>query len=299
MNIHVDTPTVLDGQGSRAAGAAGWALKILSRINPTLGVSAVIVMILLAWSLAPGLLAPYRPTDMDFSEVLSRPSAAHLFGTDHYGRDIFSLVVFGARQSLMVGIGVVAIGSVIGSAIGLLIGYFGRFADAAVMRLMEIWLAIPDILLIIIIATALKPGLGSLILTMGVVSIPRYIRLMRSQAIAVKARPFVDAARSIGTPRLAILVRHVAPHALSMLLVLVTLGVGRAMLTGAALSFIGLGVIDDQPDWGALLSEGRNYVTSAWWFSTLPGLVITAVVIALNLLGEALRVHLDPRSQAR
>ena len=274
-------------------------LRLLARTDLFTIVSLVVVVVLVLWGLAPSWFISSLPTDVNFDAALKPPSASHPFGTDHFGRDVYTLVVYGARQSLMVGLGVVTIGASIGGTIGLVVGYFGRGIDALVMRLLEIWLSIPDILLIILIATALEPGLTNLIVTMGVVSIPRYVRLMRSQALAIKNRPFVTAARATGASHFAILRQRILPHAFPLLLVVLTLSLGTAMLTGAALSFIGLGVIEDRPDWGAILSEGRNYVMSAWWSTTFPGLAVTVVVVALNILGEAVRIRLDPRSQSR
>jgi peptide/nickel transport system permease protein len=169
----------------------------------------------------------------------------------------------------------------------------------ALMRLIDIWLSVPDILLAIIIAAALGASLTNTILAVGVVSVPRYARVMRAQVIALKARPFIDASRAIGGSHVKILVGHILPHTLSPMLVMVTLGVGNAVLMGASLSFIGLGVIDDRPDWGFLLGQGRGYLTVAWWFSTFAGVAITALVLSVNILGDALRRRFDPWSRAR
>ena len=274
-------------------------LRVVAGSDLSLILSAAVVVVLVLWGLVPTWFTSYAPTDMGFDAVLQPPSATHPFGTDHFGRDVYTLVIYGARQSLLVGFGVVTIGASIGGTLGLIIGYFGRGMDALVMRALEIWLAIPDILLVILIATTLEAGLTNLIVTMGIVSIPRYVRLMRSQSLAIKSRPFVMAARATGASHFSILYQRILPHAFSLLLVVLTLSLGTAMLTGAALSFIGLGVIEDRPDWGALLSEGRNYVTSGWWSTTFPGLAVTLVVVALNVLGEALRIRLDPHSQRR
>ena len=191
----------------------------------------------------------------------------------------------------------VGIGGLLGGIIGLVSGYAGRAIDTALMRLMDIWLSVPDILLAIVIAAALGASLRNTILAVGLVTVPRYARVMRAQVIAIKSRPFVEASRSIGSSHRAILLGHILPHTLSPMLVMATLGVGSAILIGASLSFIGLGVIDDRPDWGFLLSQGRSYLTVAWWFATFPGLAITALVISVNLLGDAMRIRLDPRGR--
>ncbi len=268
-----------------------------ARPDPAVVAAALVVGVILAWALAPGWIAPYPATRMDPGAILAPPGGAHLLGTDHFGRDVLSLVIYGARQSLLVGAGAVAVGVLVGGLIGVIAGYVGRAVDLVVMRLIEVWLSIPGLLLVIVVTTALRPSLGAVILTIGVVSAPHYARVMRAQVMSIRGRPFVEASRAIGTSHLAILTRHILPHTISPMLVLATLGVGSAILTGAALSFIGLGVVDDRPDWGFLLSQGRSYLTVAWWFGTFPGLAITALVISINRLGEALRMSLDPRSR--
>lgn len=267
--------------------------------DPSVAVAAAILGVVALWVLFPAWLAPYSPVHLDVGAVMAPPGAAHWLGTDNFGRDVLSLLIGGARQSLLVGVAAVMVGAVIGSAVGLVVGYAGGLVDTVVMRLLEIWMAIPEILLVILIATALKPSVPNLILTIGIVSVPRYIRVMRSQVIAVKNQPFVEASRALGASHASVLARHIVPHTLSLLLVMVTLGVGSAMLMGAALSFLGLGLVQDQPDWGALISQGRSYLTAACWLVVFPSLAVTAVVIALNLLGESLRVRFDPRSQLR
>lgn len=259
----------------------------------------LVVALMLAWVLAPGLFSPYGPSDLSRDAILQVPSGAHLLGTDHLGRDVLSLIVYGARQSLLVACAAVLIAAVGGGGVGIVCGYAGRLLDMAVMRLIEIWMSIPDILLIIIIATALGPSVSNMIMTIGIVMSPRFARVMRSQVIALRHRPFVEAARAIGASDLSILVRHILPHALSPMLVLASLGVATAALLQATLSFIGLGVVGDVPDWGYLLSQARSYLTVAWWFGAFPGLAITALVVSVNMLGEVLRLRLDPRAQAR
>lgn len=215
------------------------------------------------------------------------------------GRDVLSLVIHGARQSIMMAVSATLVALFVGGAIGLVTGYLGGWLDGIAMRFMEIWQAVPNILLIIVIATALRPSVTNTVLTIGVVSTPGFARVMRAQVIAIKHRPFVEAARAIGASDIDIVLRHVLPHSLSPMLVLTTLGVGNAAQTGAMLSFIGIGIAADIPDWGFILSQARSYLTVAWWFGAFPGLAITTLVIAVNLLGDALRQKLDPRGRAR
>lgn len=249
-------------------------------------------------ALVPERLAPYAPTEMHADAILEAPSATHPFGTDQFGRDVFSLVIYGARQSLLIGVSAVAISCSIGVGLGLLAGYAGGFLDTAIMRLIDIWMAVPGILLAISLSTALGPSLPTTILAVSVSAIPRYARVLRSQALAVRGRTFILAARAAGASHASILLRHVLPHCLAPTLVMATLGVGGAILTGSGLSFLGLGINDERPDWGYLLTQGRGYLTVAWWTVTFPGLSITSLVISVNLLGGALRRRIDPRRAA-
>ncbi|OWJ69177.1 ABC transporter permease [Inquilinus limosus] len=267
-------------------------------LRPRIALPALVVAAIVACALAPAWIAPFDPTDMDAEAILQAPGPVHWLGTDHFGRDVLSLVIHGARQSLLMGACAVGLGGLIGGIIGLVSGYAGRVVDMVLMRFVDIWMAVPDILLAIVIAAALGASLGNTILAVGLVTVPRYARVMRAQVIAVRGRPFIEASRSIGSSHGLILLRHILPHTLSSMLVMATLGIANAILIGASLSFIGLGVIDDRPDWGFLLSQGRSYLTVAWWFATFPGLAITALVISVNLLGDALRNRFDPRLRA-
>ena len=269
--------------------------RVRPRPRLSLLLAGFVILIMIACAIAPYAIAPFDPTDMDSDAILQAPGWPHLLGTDHFGRDVLSLLIYGARQSLLMGACAVAVGGVAGGLIGLVSGYAGRAVDMGMMRLLDIWMSVPDMLLAIIVAAALGASFTHTVLAVGVVTIPRYARVMRAQVIAICNRPFIEASRSIGTSHVRILSQHVLPHTISAMLVMVTLGVGSAILIGASLSFIGLGVIDDRPDWGFLLSQGRSYLTVAWWFATFPGLAITALVIAVNVLGDALRDRLDPR----
>lgn len=268
-------------------------LALPAWLRPGLVLPVTIMIVMLAFGLFPEWIAPFEPTDMA-DAILAPPDRVHWFGTDHFGRDVLSLVIYGARQSLLMGACAVFVGGVAGGLIGLVSGYGGRKIDLVLMRLLDIWMAVPDILLAIIIAAALGPSLTNTIIAVGLVTVPRYARVMRAQVLAIRSRPFIEASRSIGSPHTLIVLRHILPHTVSQMLVMATLGVGSSILIGASLSFIGLGVIDDQPDWGFLLSQGRSYLTVAWWFATFPGLAITALVISANLLGDRLQNWLDP-----
>jgi peptide/nickel transport system permease protein len=263
------------------------------------GASLLVLAFVLACAAFPALIAPYLPTDMHSDAILSHPGAGHWFGTDQFGRDVFSLVVYGARRSVLIGVFAVLISCSVGVTIGLTAGYTGGWLETALMRFVDIWMAIPSVLLAIALSTVLGPSLSSTIFAVSVTTIPRYARVIRGQALSVRARPFIEASRAAGASHLAILRRHVLPHCSAQILVLATLGVGGSIIIGSTLSFLGLGVNDERPDWGYLLTQGRSYLTVAWWTVTFPGLAITSLVGSINLLGDALRRHFDPRSAPR
>lgn len=257
--------------------------------------AGLIIFVIVLFALFPNQIAPYSPTEMSVNNILQPPSAAHPFGTDYFGRDVFSVVVHGSRDSLFIGVASVLIGGLLGSTLGAIAGYRGGFADKLIMRLIEVLMTIPGILLAMAIAASLGPSLFNIILAVSLSSIPRYARVLRAQIISIKERPYITAAHSIGTNEFSIFFRHIFPNAWSPLLVMATIGLGTSILVGAGLSFLGLGVIKEIPDWGTLLSQGRGYVTVAWWMSTFPGLIITLLVVSVNLLGDKLRDQLDPQ----
>jgi peptide/nickel transport system permease protein len=270
------------------------------RLSDALALSSLgVVLLVLFAAMFPTLLAPYLPTDMQGDAVLSPPDALHRFGTDQYGRDVFSMVIYGARQSVLIGAFAVLVGCSIGTTVGLTAGYVGGWVDSLLMRAIDVWMAIPSVLLAISLSAALGPSLVTTIIAVSLVAVPRYARVLRGQALSVRHRPFVQAARAAGASHFAILRGHVLPHCAAPIFVLGTLGIANSILLGASLSFLGLGVNDDCPDWGYLLTQGRGYLTVAWWTVTYPGLAITALVISVNLFGDALRRQLDPRSAPR
>jgi peptide/nickel transport system ATP-binding protein len=279
----------------RAGAASAAARRSWPAVSvPTLAAAAVLVFFVLC-SVAPWLFARSLPTDMRTDLVLSPPSFGHFFGTDQFGRDVFALVVYGARPSLVIGVSAVAVGSAIGVALGVTAGYVGGAVDAALMRLVDVWMAVPAILLAIALSAALGPSLAATVVAVSVASAPRYARVLRGHTLSLRKSAFVDAARASGSSHASIVRRHVLPHCAAPILVMATLGVGGSVLVGAALSFIGLGVNDERPDWGYLLTQGRGYLTVAWWTVTYPGLALTALVVSINVLGEALRRRMDPR----
>ena len=258
--------------------------------------AGMIVQFIIASALFPKWIAPFSPTYMDTSLILSAPSSAHWFGTDYFGRDVFSLVIYGSRDSLIIGLASVLIGGLFGGTIGAISGYFGGLIDVVFMRFIEILMTIPGVLLALAIAAALGPGLFNIVLAVAAASIPGYARVMRGQMLSIKKRQYVDASRSIGTPEWRIFLWHLLPNSWSPLLVMATIGLGSSILIGSGLSFLGLGVIKEIPDWGALLSQGRGYLTVGWWISTFPGLAITLFVLSVNIIGDKLRDTFDPKT---
>jgi peptide/nickel transport system permease protein len=283
----VVTPAVPEGALWRALRRPG------ARIG--LGIAALLVVLTVA---APWI-APYDPYDQDLSNALSPPSADHLFGADQYGRDILSRVIYGTRTALIAIIVADGLAVVIGGAFGLIAGFAGGRIDTAVMRLTDVLLAFPYLLLALIIVAALGPSLTNSILAIGIIYTPQYARLMRGQVLAVQDADFVWAARSVGARPLRVMLRHVLPNRLSPVVVMATLQSGSVVVETAGLSFLGLGAQPPSPDWGALLADGHSYFLTAWWIATFPGLAIFVVVLGFNLVGDALRDQLDPRRRTQ
>jgi peptide/nickel transport system permease protein len=266
--------------------------------SPLLAVGALLVaVIVLAAVLAP-LLAPF-PADAGTAThpfaVLRAPSAAHWFGTDNVGRDIVSRVLYGARVSPLIALLVLAIACAIGLPLGLAAGYFGGWLDEVIMRVTDIFLAFPPLLLALALAAVLPASLTSVTIAIAVTWWPWYTRLVRGQAVSVAGRPYIDGCRALGISRRRIIVRHILPNAITPLIVQVSLDVGGVILTASALSFLGLGAQDPTPDWGLMVAEGQAYFTTAWWVVTFPGLAILLTAFAFNLLGDGLRDLLDPK----
>jgi len=257
----------------------------------------VIVLLVLAVLLAPWV-SPYPGQGRGVPDIDNKflaPSLEHPFGTDNLGRDVLSRVLFGGRISLLVGIGVVALAAGIGVPLGAAAGYVGGRLDELIMRITDVFLAFPPLLLAIAVAAALGPSVTNAIVAIAVSWWPWYTRIARGQAASLRQRHFVDAARAMGVPGRVIVRRHIMPHLMTPVLVQATLDVGSAILTGAALSFIGLGVQAPLTDWGLMVSNGRLYFMNQWWFALFPGLAIFLTVMALNLLGDSVRDLIDPR----
>ena len=258
---------------------------------------ALIVLLFVLLAILGPALAPHDPTEIFYSAGVtppSPPSAAFPLGTDSTGRDVLSRVLAGARISLTVGVVAVAIATFFGTLLGLLSGYFGGWTDQIIMRLMDVMLAFPDILLAIVIITVLGVGLINVMIAVGIAAIPAYTRTVRAAVLAVREQDYVEAARAFGAPHWRIILSHILRNVLTPIVVLVTLSIGLAILTAAGLSFVGLGAQPPSPEWGDMLNDAQGYLQSAWWTAVFPGVAIMIVVVGLNLLGDGLGDLLDP-----
>jgi peptide/nickel transport system permease protein len=284
-----------------------WALGAKQRraINrfgqsPLSLVGLLIVFLLIIVAVIGPFFVPY-PKDasgaVHISDKLLPPSSDHWFGTDHVGRDVLSRLVIGARVSLLAGLTVIVMAVLIGTLLGALAGYFGGWIETVIMRVTDVFLTIPDLILAMAFAAALGPGLRNVMIAVSLVWWPGYCRLVRANVISLRNAQFAEAAEALGSSKLRILFRHILPNAFPTVLVKASMDIGFAVLTTASLGFIGLGTQPPTPDWGQMVSEGRKYLRDAWWYSTFPGMAILLTVIATNLLGDGLRDVFDPRGR--
>ena len=272
-------------------------LALAIRRNPTITLGALLLAAFVAMTLAAPLIAgdPFRQTPIN---RLRPPSERYWFGTDQYGRDVFSRTVYGARVSLIVGFGVAVLSSLIGLAIGLVCGYFRRI-DGIVMRAMDGIMAIPSILLAIALITLTRPGLGIVIVAILIPEVPRVVRVVRSVVLSIRSQPYIESAIAGGTRNTKLLARHILPNTLAPLIVQATYVCASAMLIEAGLSFLGAGVPPEIPSWGNIIAQGRTFFQIAPWSILIPGAFLAATVLAVNMLGDGLRDRLDPRLARR
>jgi peptide/nickel transport system permease protein len=268
--------------------------RLLRRRKTALAGAVILVVIACAALLAP-LLAPYDPIKVRPAEALSPPSWQHPFGTDQYGRDILSRAIVGARLSLLTGLGAVVIALAAGVVVGLSCGVIGGWTDLLVMRLIDIMMAFPGILLALVIITILGSGLEKVTIAVGIGGIPRFARVVRGSVLNTKKDLYVEAARSVGASDARIMFTHLVPQTLGAGITIATFGIATAILSIAGLSFLGLGAQPPTAEWGLMLSEARRYLRTAWWLAVFPGIAIMTVVLCVNLLGDAVRDALDPR----
>jgi peptide/nickel transport system permease protein len=255
----------------------------------------VVLLVVIAGAVLAGVVSPYSPTRQDFRVERQPPSLQHLMGTDEFGRDVLSRVIWGAQASLEAGAVAATIALVVGVSLGLLGAFYGGRADNLIMRAMDVLLAFPYILLAIAVVAILGPGLLNAMIAIGIVYIPLYARVARGSVLSVRARDYVEAARALGASDLRVMLQHVLPNTMAPIIVTMTLCIGTAIIDTAGLSFLGLGTQPPTPDWGNMLAAGRSYVIDSPWIATFPGLAILVTVLAFNLLGDALRDAFDPR----
>lgn len=252
-------------------------------------------MIEIAVAIFAPVLAPHDPLHQILDDALRPPCREYLFGTDEVGRDVLSRIIFGARISLRVGLISVGVASIFGVTLGIVAGYHGGHLDDLMLRVIDIWLAFPGILLALAIMAVLGPGLFNVMIAVGFSEIPGYVRVTRSYVLLLREMDYVIGAKTVGCTDLRIMVRHILPNVLPPAIVLSTMGVAGAILTAASLSFIGLGAQPPAPEWGAMLNTARQFMRQSWWLTSFPGLAIMITVLGINMFGDGLRDALDPR----
>ncbi len=289
------TSPAADARFSRPAESAFRAAMRTLLKNRVAVISGVVLLLLVAIALLAPLVAPFEPNRPDLGNRLQPPSAEHWFGTDHYGRDILSRTIWGARVSLLVGVGAVALGAFCGIFLGLMAGYFGGRIDAAVSRLVDILLAFPLLLLALTLIAILGSNLINVIIATGVSTIPQFARVVRSSVLAIREQEYIQANRALGAYNPRIIFSHVLPNAAAPIIVMSTLYTATVIILEANLGFLGFGVQPPNPSWGSIVNDGRGYLQNASWVSIYPSIAITVTVLALNLLGDGLRDALDPK----
>jgi peptide/nickel transport system permease protein len=291
--------TALDSANARPAVPDWGYLAYRLRRSPLTVAGLLIILCVLAAVLIVPELLTTNPDKIDLTARLAAPGRAHCFGTDEVGRDIFTRVLYGGRISIGVGFFVVIVSATSGVVIGALTGVMGRWVDTVVMRLMDIVMSVPSLVLTLALAAALGPSLWNAMLAIALVRIPAYVRLVRGQTLTLRESDYVKAARVFGANAWQLLRWHIAANALPPIIVQATLDIGNAILMASALSFIGLGAQPPTAEWGAMVATGRNYILDQWWYSGFPGAAILVTAIAFNLLGDGLRDLIDPKQKVR
>jgi len=292
MNNAIDA--VGANTGRKRRGTAAQALFRLKK-SPLAMFGLVFILLLIFVAIFANVLAPYPYQKQNLAHSFETPSKQFLLGTDEFGRDILSRLIYGARISLQVGIIAVGIALIVGGMLGAMAGYYGGWIDNGIMRVMDVLLSVPQTLLAIAIAAALGPGLYNLMIAVGIAAVPNYARIVRGSVLSIREMEFIEAARAVGSSDLRIILKHIIPNSMAPIIVQSTLGVASAILNAAGLSFIGLGIQPPYPEWGAMLSGGRQYIRDYAHLTLYPGLAIMLTILALNFLGDGLRDALDPK----
>ncbi|HBY94616.1 MAG: ABC transporter permease [Ardenticatenaceae bacterium] len=272
-------------------------LRFRRQTPATVGLTVLLLLVLA--SVAAPLLTPYDPAKMRLSDAFIHPSVAHPLGTDHLGRDLLARLLYGGRLSLVIGFLAVGLGLVVGIPFGAISGYYGGWVDLLIQRITDLLLSFPSVLLALSLVAVLGVGLENVVISVGVSTIPAFIRLVRGSVLSIRGQAYVEAARTVGVPDRDILVRHILINAMAPVIVQATLSLGTTILVAAGLGFLGLGVQSPTSEWGTMLGEGRQYIFSASYIATFPGLVIFLAVLSFNLVGDGLRDALDPRLRSR
>ncbi len=283
-----DTVATRRSQGARSL----WSIL---RSSPRTAIGAVVLLIIVIAAVFADTISPYPPNQQNLRARLQPPSAEHILGTDHFGRDVLSRIIYGGRVSLQVGFIAVGIALAVGGVMGLLAAFYGRWVDSAVSFVVDVLLALPGFLLALAIVAALGPSLVNVMIAVGIAYVPQFARITRSAVLTVIEMDYVTAARAAGSHDNRIMFRHVVPNSLSPVIVQVTLALAGAILSAAGLSFLGLGAQPPTAEWGTMLNSARQYIRDAHWAVTYPGIAIVITVLALNMVGDGLRDALDPR----
>ena len=292
------TPQTVDELTRTEEPSAGWRVAVAGfiRRRPLGAIGAAIVLLMVAAAATAGILAPYDPLATDYGAMLAAPDAQHWLGTDAFGRDVFSRILYGSRTALMVGLGASLLGATLGSLIGVTSAYFGGRTDLVTQRIMDVFFAFPVIILALAVVAVLGTGADNVILAIATPMVPRCARVVRSSALAVREMPYVDAARAAGFGHGRIILRHMLPNVMAPILIMATAFLGEAILLEASLSFLGLGVQEPTAAWGLMLRGAAvQFAESAPWMAIFPGLAISLAVFGFNLFGDSLRDALDPR----
>jgi peptide/nickel transport system permease protein len=293
----MSTPAAARALAVRASRTRLPVLEVMRRLfrKPQAIVGATLVSLVVLSAVFAPVLTSFHPHRQGVGDPLQPPSLTHLFGTDQFGRDVFSRVVYGGRISLQIGLVAVAIGGSLGLAMGSLAGYLSGWTDEAIMRFVDVMLAFPGILLALAIVILLGPGQYNLMIAVGIGVVPTISRVVRASVLEVKSRDYVSAARAVGAADARIVFRHILPNTMAPFIVLVTLDVAAAILAATSLSFLGIGSKPPSSEWGLMLTDARDFLRDAWWMGTFPGAAITVTVVGINLLGDSLRDVFDPR----
>ena len=257
-------------------------------LRPGLLLAVVFILLLLLAAIWPSWLVAGDPIAASARDAFQAPGSSHWLGTDENGRDVLTRLVYGARSSLLMGVAATAIGLLVGVALGLIAGLGHRLVDSVIMRFIDVMLAFPDLLLALVIITFWGQGTFNAIVAVGIAGVPRYARMVRAQTHVVRSSPYVEAATTLGLHRVQVIFRHVLPNAIKPVLILAVIGIGGSITAGAALSFLGFGEPPPSPEWGSMLSVGRNFLANAWWLVALPGIAVTLTVLSITTLGREL-----------